>query len=284
MSNIQSGTTYHLSPLVRRITASNGSVMTGPGTNTYLLGSNEVVVIDPGPADEQHIDRIQEEIEASGGRLHSIWVTHTHRDHSPGARILKHRTQAPCYGSVIPDDGFQDQTFAVDIDLYDGLQLDLEEFSIKAIHTPGHVHNHYCFWLSNEQMIFVGDHLMQGTTVVIIPPHGVMNDYIESLRKIDGLPLMQIAPGHGHIIENAHEVIHDTIRHRLARERLLLIKMDGDWQMRKDLVGKVYMGLDPRLLPFAEKSLHAHLIKLEKEGRVESDGETMWRKIHKESK
>jgi len=279
VSDIQTDTIYQLTPLVRRITAGNGNIMTGPGTNTYIVGSREVVVIDPGPADAQHIDSIMAEIDASGATLHSIWVTHTHRDHSPGAALLRERTGAPCYGAVIPNDGFQDQSFSADVDLFDGLELQLADIKLMAIHTPGHVQNHFCFWLEQDQMLFVGDHLMQGTTVVIIPPHGVMKDYIASLQKIDDLPLTNIAPGHGSLIAEPHIIIKDTVRHRLAREHLLISKMNGDWQERKDLVGKVYMGLDPRLLPFAEKSLHAHLIKLEDEGRVESDSETLWRKI-----
>lgn len=280
MANIESGTIYQLSPLVRRVTAPNGSIMTGPGTNTYLLGREQVVVIDPGPNLEQHIENIMTAITAEGGKLHSIWVTHTHRDHSPGAAELARLTGAPCYGAVIEDDGFQDLTFVPTIDLSDNFLLSTSELCLRAVYTPGHVNNHYCFLLEDEGMLFVGDHLMEGTTVVIIPPHGVMKDYIESLQKMSLLTLTSLAPGHGDLLLEPQKVIADTIRHRLARERLLLLKMTGDWEERIDLVSKVYIGLDQRLIPFAERSLHAHLIKLQHDGRVENDGERRWRKIH----
>ena len=266
-----------LTPHVRRVTAPNGGIMTGPGTNTYLIGWRDVAVIDPGPKNEQHVNAIMEAVEAGGGRIHSIWVTHTHRDHSPAAALLVERCGAPCYGAVLPDDGFQDLSFIPDTELHDGLTVSTDEWSLTAIHTPGHVHNHYCFHLEQDGLMFVGDHMMQGTTVVIIPPHGVMADYITSLQKMLDYPMQAIAPGHGYLIEEPHKVVQETIKHRLARERLLCMKMTHEWQSLEDLTRAVYKGLDKRLFKFASMSLLAHLNKLAAEHRAETDGADNWR-------
>jgi glyoxylase-like metal-dependent hydrolase (beta-lactamase superfamily II) len=277
------GNTDTLSPLVRRITASNGGIMTGPGTNTYLIGWRDVVVIDPGPADALHVDAIVREINSSGGRVHSIWVTHTHRDHSPAATMLAEQTGAPCYGAVLANDGFQDLSFDPQVELFDGLAVSTDEWTLKALHTPGHVHNHYCFYLAQESLMFVGDHMMDGTTVVIIPPHGNMADYIDSLHRMLEFPLQAIAPGHGYLIENPTDVVRKTINHRLARERLLLKKLQQDWQTLDALTKAVYKGLDSRLFRFASLSLLAHLIKLQSEQLAETDGADQWRRKNKEN-
>jgi glyoxylase-like metal-dependent hydrolase (beta-lactamase superfamily II) len=276
--SIVPGQIVSLSPLVRRITASNGGIMTGPGTNTYLLGWREVIVIDPGPLDLLHLENIIQAVESGGGSIHSIWVTHTHRDHSPAAAVLSARTGAPCYGAQLPDDGYQDTSFEPSVELFEGLEVTIAEVTLKALHTPGHVDNHYCFFLEQEGLMFVGDHMMEGTTVVIIPPHGVMAHYIQSLQKLTGFPMQAIAPGHGHIIEQPIEVVQKTIKHRLARERLVLKKLQQSWQTLDELTRAVYKGLDSRLFRVARLSLQAHLIKLESENCAESDGAEQWRK------
>jgi glyoxylase-like metal-dependent hydrolase (beta-lactamase superfamily II) len=276
-TNIVAGEVDAISSKVRRVTAPNGGIMTGPGTNTYLIGWREVAIIDPGPDIDLHMDAILDAVSAGGGRVHSIWVTHTHRDHSPAAAILAERTGAPCYGMTLEDDGFQDLSFIADVALQDGVTVATEEWCITAVHTPGHVFNHFCFFLEEEGMMFVGDHMMQGTTVVIIPPHGVMADYIASLQKLLDYEMQAIAPGHGGIIERPVDVVQDTIRHRLARERLLLKKMSLSWQTLDDLTKAVYKGIDQRLLVVAKLSLLAHLKKLEAERCVETDGAEQWR-------
>ncbi|HSG62313.1 MAG TPA: MBL fold metallo-hydrolase [Pseudomonadales bacterium] len=281
---IMAGVPEALTPLVRRVTAPNAGMMTGPGTNTYLIGWRNVAVIDPGPADEQHVEAILQAVEAGAGRVHSIWVTHTHRDHSPAAALLAARTGAPCYGSLLPDDGFQDQSFNPQVALENHLTVTTEEWSLTAIHTPGHVHNHYCFHLQQEGLMFVGDHMMQGTTVVIIPPHGVMADYIVSLQALLEYPMQAIAPGHGYLIQEPKKVVQATIKHRLARERLLLKKLSGEWQALEGLTKAVYKGLDSRLMTFAGMSLLAHLKKLEAEQKAETDGADHWRHVQKENK
>lgn len=280
---ITPGEICSLSSTVRRVTAPNGNIMTGPGTNTYLIGWREVAIIDPGPNISIHIDAILDAVDAGGGKVHSIWVTHTHRDHSPAAAELAKRCGAPCYGAELPDDGFQDTTFAADIALFDGLEVATNEWRIQAVHTPGHVHNHYCFFLAEEGFMFVGDHMMQGTTVVIIPPHGVMADYIHSLQKLLDYDMQAIAPGHGSLIADPKHVVKDTIQHRLARERLLLKKMNSSWQTLDALTKSVYKGLDRRLFGMAKLSLLAHLQKLQSERRVETDEAENWRLKYKEN-
>lgn len=282
-TNIVAGEVAAISPKVRRLTAPNGGIMTGPGTNTYLIGWGDVAIIDPGPDIDLHIDAILEAVSAGGGRVHSIWVTHTHRDHSPAAAVLADRTGAPCYGLTLQDDGFQDTSFKADEELQDGATVATDEWCLTAVHTPGHVYNHFCFFLEGEGFMFVGDHMMQGTTVVIIPPHGVMADYIASLQKLLAYNMAAIAPGHGSIIENPVDVVQQTIRHRLARERLLLKKMSLSWQTLDDLTKAVYKGIDKRLLVVAKFSLLAHLIKLETERCVETDGAEQWRLSKKET-
>ncbi len=186
-----------LSPLVRRITADNPGVFTGPGTNTYLIGIDEIVVIDPGPADDAHLDTIAA---CGGDRIRWIALTHTHEDHSPGATGLIERTGAELIGFASTDELTMDMTFG------DGDTLEGTEFRIDAVHTPGHASDHLCWLLPNERLLFSGDHLMEGSTVVIAPPDGHMATYLDSLRKVRELRLRAIAPGHGHLIREPHDV------------------------------------------------------------------------------
>ena len=169
-----------ISPLIRRITAGNGSVFTGPGTNTYLVGNEDVTVIDPGPAMQDHIDAIL----ASSKNIKQILVTHTHPDHSPGVRLLKNKLDIPAYGMLTNSTKNQDTTFSPERVLEDGELLEENEFSLEVVHTPGHASNHLCFILKEEKFIFTGDHIMSGSTVVIGPPDGNMNQYIKSLEKL----------------------------------------------------------------------------------------------------
>lgn len=276
MSAIITDQCYRLSPLVRRVTAGNGNIMTGPGTNTYLIGTQRIAVIDPGPNDQAHLQAIMDAVAAEGGVIDSIWVTHTHRDHSPGAAPLAAISGARLYGAVIPDDSFQDTTFNPDQHLQHDDVLVTPEYRLRAVHTPGHVDNHYCIYLEDEQMMFVGDHLMQGTTVVIIPPHGDMAAYINSLQLMLRYPLQAIAPGHGELLTEPAEIIEQTIEHRLTRERLTVMKLAKGPQHVDELVKRVYIGLDDRLWPMAKLSLTAHLIKLQREGRVKCCDQEIW--------
>ena len=267
---MEAGKVVELSPLVRRITAGNGSVFTGPGTNTYLVGIEEVTVIDPGPAMQEHIDVIT----AAAPNIKQILVTHTHPDHSPGVRLLKENLDIPAYGMLTNSSKNQDQTFSPERILDDGEVFQEEEFSIEVVHTPGHASNHLCFILKEEKLIFTGDHIMNGSTVVIGPPDGNMKQYIQSLEKLKDYDIEKIAPGHGELLENPHEVADWIINHRLEREKKVFQALQEATKGTPDtLVEKVYDDVDSSLFPIAKASLLAHLIKLEEDQLIYSSGE-----------
>ena len=267
---MEAGKVVELSPLVRRITAGNGSVFTGPGTNTYLVGKEEVTVIDPGPAMQEHIDVIT----AAAPNIKQILVTHTHPDHSPGVRLLKEKLDVPAYGMLTNSSKNQDQTFNPKRILDDGEVFQEKEFSIEVVHTPGHASNHLCFILKEEKLIFTGDHIMNGSTVVIGPPDGNMKQYIQSLEKLKDYDIEKIAPGHGELLENPHEVADWIINHRLKREKKVFQALQEASKGTPDsLVEKVYDDVDSSLFPIAKASLLAHLIKLEEDQLIYSSGE-----------
>lgn len=267
---MEAGKVVELSPLVRRITAGNGSVFTGPGTNTYLVGKEEVTVIDPGPAMQEHIDVIT----AAAPNIKQILVTHTHPDHSPGVRLLKEKLDVPAYGMLTNSSKNQDQTFNPERILDDGEVFQEEEFTIEVVHTPGHASNHLCFILKEEKLIFTGDHIMNGSTVVIGPPDGNMKQYIQSLEKLKEYDIEKIAPGHGELLENPHEVADWIINHRLEREKKVFQALQEASKGTPDsLVEKVYDDVDSSLFPIAKASLLAHLIKLEEDQLIYSSGE-----------
>ena len=259
-----------LSPLVRRITADNPGVFTGPGTNTYLVGIDEIVVIDPGPADDAHLDTIAA---CGGDRIRWIALTHTHEDHSPGAAGLVERTGAEVVGFGSTDD------LAVDTPFGDGDTLEGTEFRIEAIHTPGHASDHLCWLLPNERILFSGDHLMEGSTVVIAPPDGHMATYLDSLRKVRELRLRSIAPGHGHLIRQPRPYIDSYLDHRAQREEKVAdtLARIGPATIA-ELVAEAYDDVPTEKHWIAEKSMWAQLIKLVEEGRaVGDDPEGTWR-------
>ncbi|MDC3150911.1 MBL fold metallo-hydrolase, partial [SAR86 cluster bacterium] len=179
-----------ISPLVRRITADNGGVFTGGGTNTYLVGHQEITVIDPGPASTEHVENIAK---ICGEDIKQILVTHTHNDHSPGAKLLHQRTAAPVMGMYPLHKEMQDPTFKTKKELKHGDEINEAEYTLKVIHTPGHASNHLCFLLEEEKLIFTGDHIMDGSTVVIAPPDGNMKQYIDSLELLKEIDLKYIA-------------------------------------------------------------------------------------------
>ncbi len=203
------GVASALSPMVRRVLAPNPGVMTGPGTNTYLVGIDEVAVIDPGVDDEAHLDAI---VGCGGDRIRWILCTHTHPDHSPGAAPLKKRTGAEVL-AFASRDGLE-----VDTQITEGFRIEATEFRLRAVHTPGHASNHLCYLLEGERLLFSGDHIMQGSTVVIAPPDGDMAAYLESLERIRSMRLRFIAPGHGYLIDDPRSTIDEYIEHRLERD------------------------------------------------------------------
>ena len=260
------GVPFRLNPRVRRLVAPNPGVMTGPGTNTYLLGDKEVAVLDPGPAIPAHIDAI---LAAAGDRIRWIVCTHTHPDHSPAWRAVAEATGAQVIGASPPDDMFQDNTFKPTQEVQHDFVLATKEFTLRAVHTPGHVGNHYCYLLEEEGMLFAGDHIMNGSTVVIIPPSGDMKAYIESLQLLLQYPLKFIAPGHGDVMPEPVAAVDWLVKHRLQREQKVIDGLRKTGRAPLDeLVKVVYDDVNTSLHKMAMLSLSAHLIKLQQEQRA----------------
>lgn len=259
------GVVEALSSRVRRIVAPNPGPMTGPGTNTYIVGETDLVVIDPGPAVNAHIEAI---LDCVGDRLRVIACTHTHPDHSPGAAVLAKATGAALVGRVSEDDRHQDLTFQPDVPIEDDEQVAGEGWTLRAIRTPGHVENHVCYLLEEEGMVFAGDHIMNGSTVVIVPPGGNMSHYIASLKRLLDYDVRYVAPGHGDLISDCRGEVEKLIRHRLMREAKVVAALTDSPISMDDLVVRVYDDVDPIMHEWAKLSLLAHLIKLEEEGRV----------------
>lgn len=260
---LEHGIPFRLNDRVRRLVAPNPGVMTGPGTNTYLLGDENVAVLDPGPAIPEHIDAI---LETAGDKIRWIVCTHTHPDHSPAWQAVAEATGAAVIGAMPADDMFQDDTFTPDFDLQHDHVLETPEFTLRAVHTPGHVSNHFCFLLEEEQMLFAGDHIMNGSTVVIVPPSGDMKAYIESLQLLLNYPLKFIAPGHGEVMEDPVAIVDWLVNHRLKREAKVVSGLRELGRAPVDeLVKVVYDDVDTSLHKMARLSLSAHLIKLQQE-------------------
>jgi glyoxylase-like metal-dependent hydrolase (beta-lactamase superfamily II) len=265
------GETRQVGHAVWRIVAPNPSPLTGPGTNTYVIGRKRPLVIDPGPDDPLHLERI---LAAAGGKVAQIVCTHSHPDHSPGAAPLHARTGAPVLGRPAPTVDHQDDTYQPDVVVDDGFRIELDA-AVRVLHTPGHASNHVCLLLEDERVLFTGDHLMQGTTVVIIPPDGSMKDYLESLERLCMLPIDTIAPGHGALIPEAHAEMRRVIAHRMKREAKVVTALSRRGAATLDeLLPEVYDDVPQSLHDWARYSLAAHAIKLVEDGRVQQSGET----------
>lgn len=256
------------------LTAPNPGIMTGDGTNTYLIGKHEkFIIIDPGPNMDEHIEAI---LESVGGaqNIAMIMVTHMHPDHSPAALPLAKLSGAEIVGWLPIDDEYQDDTCQPDHRVVHDEVITFEGLPIRCLHTPGHVDNHVCYLYEDEQILMTGDHIMQGSTVVIIPPHGKMKSYIESLQLLKAYPIQQLAPGHGNMITNPSQEIDGIIRHRLSREdKVVAVMRQLARAPIQDLTELVYDDVDPSIHPIAQLSLQAHLIKLEEENIVHQEDE-----------
>jgi glyoxylase-like metal-dependent hydrolase (beta-lactamase superfamily II) len=251
-----------LSALVRRLRAPNPSVMTGMGTNTYLVGTGDVTVIDPGPKIPRHIGDLVEAVR--GERIVRILLTHAHADHAPGAALLAGQTRAPVLAFRQP--------------LRDGDVLSGGGATIEVLHTPGHSTDHLCFRLDEERALFSGDLVMSGSTVVIVPPEGEMIAYLGSLRRLRQMDIRCIYPGHGDVIDAPRSLLDEYIAHRLMRERQIREALREGSLRIADLVRRIYAELPDTLHSWAAHSVHAHLIKLRAEGEVAgADLESEWR-------
>jgi glyoxylase-like metal-dependent hydrolase (beta-lactamase superfamily II) len=260
------GVPHQLDTAVRRIIAPNAGVMTGPGTNTYLVGTDELIVIDPGPEDESHMQAI---LAAAGGPIRWILCTHTHMDHAPGAARLKQLSGATV-AAMRPPRTDHDFQLSVDRVLTQGDLIECKAVSIRALHTPGHASNHLCYLLTSNRMLFTGDHIMQGSTVVIWPPDGNMRAYVDSLRNLLTIDLAVLAPGHGHLIEEPQNELNRLIEHRLRREDKVrqAVLVGGTGVTIETLLPSAYDDVSPSLYEWAALSLQAHLEKLLADGEL----------------
>lgn len=258
-----------IAPGVRRLLAPNASMMTGPGTNTWLLGDPPVAVLDPGPRLPAHIDAIL----AAAPALEAIFVTHTHPDHSPAAAPLAARTGARLIGRPPPGDGLQDGSFVPDaVPVRDEI-FTVGSVSLRAIDTPGHASNHVCWLLEGERLLFSGDHILEGVTPVILVPDGDMAAYLEALVRLKAYDPRAIAPGHGGVLDAPLHEIDRVIAHRLAREaRVLAALVTLRRATLDDLLAPVYTDVPRERHGLARMTLEAHLRKLERDGHITHEG------------
>jgi len=270
----QAGAPVALAPGVRRILAGNPGLMTGAGTNTYLLGDREVAVLDPGPDDAAHLRNIRA---VAGPLIRWVVVTHTHADHSPLAARLARETGARLIGLPPPNDGRQDESFKPDEVPADGKALTLGDIVLTAIHTPGHASNCVCYLLAAHKLLFTGDHVLGGVSPVILPPDGDMAAYIHSLDKLIAYDFERIAPGHGELMTQGKRVVELLRAHRMQREAKVL-RCLASASTLDTLVPAVYDDVPAERHGWARLTLQAHLIKLARESKV-SEHEGVWRVV-----
>jgi len=268
-----------LSPLIRRVVANNPSLMTGPGTNSYLVGIDEVAVIDPGPDVAKHIESIVGA--AMRDRVKWVLLTHTHPDHWPAADRIRKKT-----GAVVGAFGKIPKIDEVDLDLDlvlgDGDTIDGTEFRLEAIHTPGHAPNHLCFLLEDERTLFTGDHILNGTTTVVNPQRG--GDMVQYLASLDRLRkikrVARICPGHGDVMDDAAAVLDEYVAHRKQRERQIMRLLAKGPAKIPDIVSTLYVDTPEGLIDMAGHQVHAHLVKLKGEGKVSGAGpKSVWTRL-----
>jgi glyoxylase-like metal-dependent hydrolase (beta-lactamase superfamily II) len=266
-----------LEPAIARVLAHNPSAFTYYGTQTYLIGSREVAVIDPGPDLPEHLDALEGAI--AGRTVAAIMCTHTHRDHSPAARPLAERTRAPIIGcaplaleTVGPRaDASFDGDYAPDRVLLDGEELEIDGAALRTVATPGHTSNHLCF--SFGDALFTGDHVMGWSTTVVVPPDGDMAAYMRSLDKLRQRMDRVYYPAHGPAVEKPQQYVRHLMGHRMQREKQILRLVSERPRAIPDIVANAYPGLDPRLVVAAGGSVLAHLIDLERNGLVSREGD-----------
>lgn len=271
-----------ISPGIVRLVANNPSPLTFKGTNTYLVGMTELMLIDPGPEDANHRDAILKV--AQGRPITHILITHAHRDHVDGLKALVDKTGAKVAGfgrsslkPQAPDvhpqgHEFIDYVFEPDIRMQNGDTLEGKEWAIEAIHTPGHAPDHLCFALKGRSVLFTGDHIMAWNTTLVAAPEGSMSDYIGSLEKLMRRSETVFLPAHGGRIPEPHRTTKAYLLHRRWREEQILDAIRGGVPTISSLVGVIYPKLDQRLVPAASLSVQAHVLHLIDRGLVACDG------------
>ncbi len=255
-----------INSVVTRVTAANPSMMTGPGTNTYVVGDEVVVVIDPGPPVAGHLDAVLGVI--AGRPVSAVCVTHHHRDHAPAARALAIAVDAPVVGHGHP-------LLTVDVAATEGTKLAAGSLGIVAWHTPGHASDHLCYFVPTTGWLFTGDHLMGGSTVVIRPPDGDLTAYLESVARVrDDRRVRRLAPGHGRVLGSPAQAAEDVLEHRAARAALVLEALRAHGPLRAaELRAHAYPDVGPERDEVATATCWAHLLALVDDGRATIDGD-----------
>ncbi|WP_176591770.1 MBL fold metallo-hydrolase [Sphingobium sp. EM0848] len=282
-ADVPTGTLMQLSPLVGRVLAPNPSPFTYTGTQTYLVGVEDVAVVDPGPDDPAHLDAL---LAAIGGRpVTAILCTHTHRDHSPAAAPLSALTGAPIIGCApltLDDDGPRadaafDAAYRPDRVLTDGERIEGKGWTLEAVATPGHTSNHLCFALIEEAALFTGDHVMGWSTSVVSPPDGDMTAYMASMQRLLDRTDAIFYPAHGDPVESPQRLVRGMMGHRKQREGQIMrfLQRHGASEI-PTMVAEMYKGVDPRLHSAAGRSVLAHLIDLDGRGIAAATGDGRW--------
>ena len=274
-------TLEQLEPGIARMLAHNPSPFTYTGTQTYVVGTCEVAVIDPGPDQPEHVEAIAEAV--GERRLVAIMCTHTHRDHSPAAAPLARLTGAPIVGCAplalesvgTRADAAFDGDYSPDRVLEEGGSVGIDGRRLVAVSTPGHTSNHLCFADDHSGALFTGDHVMGWSTTVVVPPDGDMADYMQSLAKLRERDDRIYYPAHGPPVTNPNQYVRSLIGHRMQRERQVLKLVSEQPRPISDIVANAYPGLDPRLTAAAGGSVHAHLLDLQRRRLVEQNGD-LW--------
>ena len=276
------GTVQQISPLLRRVVCDNPGPFTFTGTCTYIIGRGQVSIVDPGPADARHVAALLKAVE--GETIANILVTHTHRDHSPAAAMVKAATGARILGcephvrmhfstgAANPMDASFDTDYAPDLVMRDGDGVTGPGYTVLAVTTPGHTSNHVCFALAEEKAVFTGDHVMAWSTSIVAPPDGSMGDYMASIDKLRAREDALFWPAHGPAVKEPQRYLRALAHHRRAREHSILNRIAAGDGTIPAMVAKIYEGLDPRLTKAAGLSVLAHLEDLTARGVVKADG------------
>jgi glyoxylase-like metal-dependent hydrolase (beta-lactamase superfamily II) len=277
------GQATDVAPGVRAIVANNPSPFTFKGTVSYIVGRGKVAIIDPGPDDDAHIAALLDAVR--GETVTDIFVTHTHRDHSPAVPKVKAATSAKVYaegphrparplniGEAARLDASADMDFRPDVALADGAVVTGDGWTIEALTTPGHTANHMAFAFKEADLIFSGDHVMAWSTSIVAPPDGAMSEYMASLQKLSQRREPIYLPGHGGPVRDAPRFVQSYIRHRQAREASILRRLGKSAADIPTLVRAIYIGIDPRLTGAAALSVLAHLEDMVARGKVATEG------------